>query len=111
MQMAGCRRSILFAFWDGEEQGLLGSKHFIQNPVVPLAQIRALMNMDMVGRLRDHKLTVFGSRTLPGSRRLVSEQNDGSPLSIDFSWEIKANSDHHPFFVHGIPYLMPHTGL
>ena len=111
MQMAGCRRSILFAFWDGEEQGLLGSKHFIQNPVVPLAQIRALMNMDMVGRLRDHKLTVFGSRTLPGSRRLVSEQNEGSPLSIDFSWEIKANSDHHPFFVHGIPYLMPHTGL
>ena len=111
LHLSDWRRSILIAFWDGEELGLLGSKHFIRNPVVPLKNIRAMINMDMVGRLREQKLTMFGSRTLIGSRRLVSEQNEGLPLLIDFSWEIKPNSDHHPFFSHGIPYLMPHTGL
>jgi len=111
LRLSDWRRSILIAFWDGEEQGLLGSKHFIRNPVVPLKNIRAMINMDMVGRLREQKLTMYGSRTLMGSRRLVSEQNEGLPLLIDFSWEIKPNSDHHPFFTHGIPYLMPHTGL
>ena len=111
LRLSDWRRSILIAFWDGEEQGLLGSKHFIKNPVVPLKNIRAIINMDMVGRLRDQKLTMYGSRTLIGARRLVSEENEGLPLLIDFNWEIKPNSDHHPFYSHGIPYLMPHTGL
>ena len=110
-----CRRSVLIAFWDAEEQGLLGSKYFVKNPTVAIDTIKFVFNMDMVGRLRDNKLTLFGTRSWGDSRHLLSEVNcnhgDTEPLEIGFDWEIKANSDHYPFFKQKIPYLMPHTGL
>ena len=105
------RRSILFALWDGEEKGLLGSQHWLANPTVPLAQVVFAVNIDMVGRLRNDKLEMCGSRTARGLRRLIGQQNQSDPLDIDFSWEMKANSDHHPFFARSIPVIMFHTGL
>ena len=57
------KRSVLFAFWDGEEQGLLGSKYWIKNPTVPLDHVAILLNMDMIGRLRKEKVEVYGTRT------------------------------------------------
>ena len=59
------RRSLLFAFWDGEEQGLLGSKHWIAHPTVPLEHIRMTFNLDMIGRLRDNRLEIYGARQAP----------------------------------------------
>jgi hypothetical protein len=105
------RRSILFAFWDGEEKGLLGSKHFVGNSTVPLKDVRFYINMDMVGRLRANKLIVFGSRSAAGSRRMLSHLNREMPMQLDFTWELKDNSDHYPFFEREIPVLMLHTGL
>ena len=105
------RRSILFAFWDGEEKGLIGSKHWVANPTVPLDRVGAVFNLDMIGRLKGNKLEVYGTRTARGLRRLVSENNGESPLELDFSWEMKSNSDHHTFFTKSIPVLMFHTGL
>ena len=57
------KRSILFAAWDAEEKGLLGSKHWVAHPTVPLDRVAAAVNLDMVGRLRDEHLIVFGSRS------------------------------------------------
>ena len=115
LEMNPCRRSVIIAFWDGEEQGLWGSKHFVANPTVPFKQIRLAFNMDMVGRLRNNEIIIYGTRTWNGARSLISQVNsnriEGNPLNIVFDWEIKENSDHHPFFKAGIPYLMPHTGL
>lgn len=105
------RRSILFAFWDSEEKGLLGSKHWIAQPTIPLEKIVLAVNIDMIGRLRNQQLKVFGTRTSRGLRSLVSYRNHGSDLKLNFTWEIKANSDHHPFFANKIPILMLHTGL
>ncbi len=105
------KRSILFANWDAEEKGLLGSKHWVANPTVPLDHIVAAINLDMIGRLRDEHLMVFGTRSGYGWRRLVSSQNEGDALRLDFSWTLKPNADHFPFFDHGIPVLMFHTGL
>jgi hypothetical protein len=105
------RRSILFAFWDGEEKGLLGSKHWVSYPTVPLAQIQMTVNLDMVGRLRKDRLLVYGTRTSYGLRRFISEQNRGANLWLDFTWEMKADSDHYTFFEAGIPTLMLHTDL
>ncbi len=105
------RRSILFAFWDGEEKGLLGSKHWAANPTIPLAQVKLAVNLDMIGRLRDARLLVYGTRTSYGLRRMISEQNLDERLRLDFNWEMKANSDHHTFFDAGIPTLMFHTDL
>ncbi len=105
------RRSILFALWDGEEKGLLGSQHFIQQPTVPLERIKFVINIDMIGRLDKQRLEVLGSRTSKGLRSLVTQANQQSELQLQFPWKIEANSDHHPFFVRQIPFLMFHTGL
>lgn len=105
------RRTILFAAWDGEEKGLLGSKHWVAHPTVPLDHVAAALNLDMVGRLRDERLIVQGSRSGCGWRRLISLQNDDPGLRLDFDWTLKPDADHYPFFEHGIPVVMFHTGL
>lgn len=105
------RRTILFALWDGEEQGLLGSKHWTAHPTVPLADVRLMINADMIGRLRDERVEVYGTRSAVGLRRLVSQQNAELGLRLDFRWEMRDDSDHYSFFNANIPILMLHTGL
>jgi hypothetical protein len=104
------RRSILFAFWDGEEMGMLGSKDWFKSPTVSPAKIRLAFNIDMIGRLREGKLQVLGTRTGYNMRPLVAGSADQS-LWLDFSWELTANSDHWPFLERQIPIVMLHTGL
>src|SRR5690606_5920933 len=110
-QAQPARRSLYFALWDAEEKGLLGSQHWLANCPIPRDKIRMMINLDMVGRLRDNRLEVYGSRTMAGLRMLVSQANRQSDLSLDFLWDHKPNSDHDSFFVRSIPYLMFHTGL
>lgn len=104
------RRTVLFAFWDGEERGMLGSKYWVAHPTVPLQRVRLVVNMDMIGRLRNDRLIVFGTRSGYGLRRLVSNQNESS-LLLEFSWNALPNADHFPFFSHDIPFLALHTDL
>ncbi len=105
------RRSVLFAFWDAEEKGLLGSKHWASAPTVPREDLVAAINIDMIGRLRDNQITLFGSRTGEGFRRLVSTNNGPSDLQIDFCRTLQANADHYPFVQRDIPVLFAHTGV
>lgn len=105
------RRSILFAFWDGEENGLLGSKHWVSQPTLGKRKATILLNLDMVGRLRKERLEVYGVRTSRGLRQLVSRHNAEANLDLDFIWDMKADSDHYSFFEKSIPTLMLHTGL
>jgi hypothetical protein len=104
------RRSILFAFWDGEELGMVGSKYWFSSPTIPVRSIKLDVNIDMIGRLRDGQLHVYGTRTGYGLRRLVSGSIDES-LWLNFPKELTANSDHWPFVEHQIPIVMLHTGL
>ena len=105
------RRSILFALWDGEEKGMLGSRHWVAHPTVPLRDVVLAIHLDMVGRLRDDRLEVIGIRTGSGLRRLLSHATDGTDLWLDFNWSLKANADHWPFVERRIPTLLLHTGL
>ncbi len=105
------RRSILFVLWDGEEKGLLGSKHWVSRSTIPMARLKFAINMDMIGRLRPQGLEVYGTRTSFGLRRLVSENSQGIGVPLKFTWEMKDNSDHHTFFRRSVPVLMLHTGL
>jgi hypothetical protein len=105
------RRSILFAFWDAEEQGLLGSYHWLSAPTLQGRTIVSAINLDMIGRLRSSRVEVYGTRTSTNLRRIVSYANREAGLDIDFGWKMKADSDHYPFFVRSIPSLMFHTGL
>ena len=105
------RRSVIFALWDAEEKGLLGSKHWLQYPTIDRSKICFAINLDMVGRLRNERVEVYGSRTAAGLRRFLSEANDTNPLRLDFIFKMKADSDHYPFFTWKIPVVMFHTGL
>ena len=105
------KRSVLFAFWDGEELGLVGSKYWVEHPTVPLGRVATMLNVDMIGRLRGNRMDVYGSRTSRGFRRLVSQQNAGLDLTLNFDPELKSNSDHYPFYAKQVPYLFLHTGL
>ncbi|MHB8900883.1 MAG: M28 family peptidase [Thermoguttaceae bacterium] len=105
------RRSVLFAFWDAEEKGLLGSKHWMANATAAPQGIVAAVNVDMVGRLRDDRLILFGSRTAEGYRRLVAANNAEPDLRIDFSPTLVGNADHFPFVEHDIPILFAHTDV
>jgi hypothetical protein len=104
------RRTILFAFWDGEERGLIGSRYWIAHPTLPIEHVKLNITLDMVGRLRDERLYLMGSRSGYGLRRLFSDPVDDS-LALDFSWDIKSNSDHWPFIEQRIPIALLHTGL
>lgn len=98
-------RSLLFAFWDAEESGLLGSKHWIQHPTVPQSQIRFVLNLDMLGRLRGGKVITVGWRSAPGLRSRLSLNNPGNELQLAFQPNVIADSDHYPFYAAGIPVI------
>jgi hypothetical protein len=104
------RRSILFAFWDGEEKGLLGSAHWANQPTVPLAKVKLGINIDMVGRLTDGRIEVGGTRSAAGLRRQLSTERLDEAW-LDFSWEYKENSDHWTFYQARIPSVYVHSGL
>ena len=107
----GPRRSILLVFWDAEEKGLLGSEHWVAHPTVPLSQVKLMINMDMVGRLRGNRLEVVGTRTAAGLREFVSRCNVDPNLTLGFPWLVTNNSDHYSFIDREIPSLLIHTGL
>ena len=111
------KRSILIAFWDGEEKGLLGSYHFLRVKPSALTGMQTVfsINLDMIGRLRDRRLEVYGARTSPGLRAAVVQANNDpavrAGLELAFDWDITDDSDHYPFIAAGIPTVMFHTGL
>ena len=102
------RRTILFIAWDAEEKGMLGSTHWARSPTVPLEQVAIVFNLDMIGRLRNNTVHVFGTRSGVGLRRFLAEQN--RDLELVFDWTTRPNADHWPLFDRGIPYVMLHTG-
>ena len=97
------RRSILVAFWDGEEKGLLGSSHFLRVQPQALAgrPLVFSLNLDMIGRLRDERVVVYGARTATGLRGRLAATNtepaSGAGLHLAFDWDILEDSDHYPF--------------
>ena len=68
------KRTIIFIAFSGEEEGLLGSNFYVNNPVFPLAKTVAMINMDMIGRLKDDKLTIGGIGTASEWRALVTSK-------------------------------------
>jgi Zn-dependent M28 family amino/carboxypeptidase len=77
------RRTIVFAAFGGEEEGLLGSNFYVnRGPAAPLARTVAMINMDMVGRLKDDRLVVGGVGTAAEWRRVVEEVNAGAGEAV-----------------------------
>ena len=130
------KRTLIFIAFGGEEEGLLGSKHYVNNPIFPLGKTVAMINMDMVGRLKDEKLTVGGIGTANEWENVIKRNNyykgekfnasnvtkEGSATIVTYAsgfvgaFDIQLNqdgfgpSDHSSFYAQKIPVLFFFTG-
>jgi Peptidase family M28/PDZ domain/PA domain len=102
-------RTVVFAAFSAEELGLHGSRQYVNYPSVPLSSTRAMVNLDMVGRLRDKRLTVFGTRSAQGLSAIVLEEAQKLGLQVTESDGI-GRSDHMSFYNKQIPALHLFTG-
>jgi len=100
-------RSVLFLAFTAEEKGLWGSSHYVRNPLLPIAQTVAMLNMDMIGRLEGRTLTVMGVGTAEEWPDLLraANQSMARPLSIATSPDGFGPSDHSSFYGEGLPVL------
>lgn len=105
------RRRVLFIAFSAEELGLIGSAKYAQDPLVPLSDTVAMLNLDMVGRLRDGKLTVYGTGTAAEWPALIDHANAPLGLTIKRNSGGYGPSDHATFFERGIPVLHFFTGF
>jgi hypothetical protein len=101
------KHSVIFVNFTGEEEGLLGSQYFVDNSPVPLDSIVTMFNFDMVGRLRDNKLLVYGTGTATELPALVDSANLKivPALSIQGGGDGFGSSDHASFYAKNIPVL------
>ena len=105
------RRNILFIAFSGEERGLLGSQYYVNHPRFELAQTVAMLNMDMVGRLTNNDLTVYGTGTASEFDGMLDANNAKLAFNIQRMPEGLGPSDHESFFRKGISVLHFFTGL
>ncbi|MCS7264759.1 MAG: M20/M25/M40 family metallo-hydrolase [Armatimonadetes bacterium] len=105
------KRSILFIAFGAEEIGLIGSRYFVDNPTVPLESIVAMINMDMIGRLRNETLFLLGTSSSPDWKVMIDEINSRFNFTLRESSGVFGASDHFPFYNKGIPVLFFFTGL
>lgn len=103
-------RTIVFAAFSAEELGLFGSRHYVNHPAVPLSSTRAMINLDMVGRLRDGRVTVFGTRSAQEFSGIVKSAAKQLRLEISESDGI-GRSDHMSFYSKKVPALHFFTGV
>jgi len=101
------RHSVIFVNFSGEEEGLLGSQYFVDNPPVPLENIVAMLNFDMVGRLKDDKLFIYGTGTATELQAVIDSANNGRMprLIIEGGGDGFGSSDHSSFYAKNIPVL------
>jgi hypothetical protein len=104
-------RGILFASFAGEELGLLGSAHWVQNPTLPLDKATAMLNMDMIGRIKDGKVFIGGVGTGSTFKTELEKAQAGSNFKIEYSPGGYSASDHTSFVTKRIPVLFFFSGL
>jgi len=106
----GVARSLVFVAFGGEEMGLLGSAHYLKQAPLPVDRIAVMLNFDMVGRMREHKLYVGGADTGTGLRALMSDAAKDAPVDVELRGDPFAPSDHTTFYTAGRPVLFFFTG-
>jgi Zn-dependent M28 family amino/carboxypeptidase len=104
-------RSIMFVAFSAEEMGLIGSREFLKACPIEARNIDAMLNMDMIGRLRDDKLEISGTGTAEGFADLLKPIFDASGLHIQASPGGRGPSDHATFYGAGVPVLHFFTGM
>jgi hypothetical protein len=104
-------RGILFMNFSGEELGLLGSAYWVKNPTMPLDHCVAMVNMDMIGRIRDNKIFIGGVGTGSTFVPILEAAQKKTDFKIEYSPGGYAASDHTSFVAQKIPVLFFFSGL
>ena len=127
------RRSILFAVFAAEERGLLGSYHYVNQPLRPLNGTRAVINFDMIGRDEtastqtnglieiaadtSNEMNLVGAYYSPEYARAVERENEHVGLKLNYKWDMEPalnvffRSDQYPFVLKNIPAMWWFTGF
>lgn len=117
MESVSPRRRVVFIAFTGEERGLLGSKHYVRNPRFPIEDTVAMVNLDMVGRLRNEELIVYGTGSGDVMNEVLeaagrkSEQRTGKAFDFQKIESGYGPSDQQSFYEYGVPVLFFFTGL
>ncbi|MCE9611168.1 MAG: M28 family peptidase [Chthoniobacter sp.] len=104
------QRGLIFAFWSGEEIGLIGSAAFAEKPPVPPAKIVAYVNFDMVGRLRENRLTLQGVGSSKLWRKLIEKRNVAAGFNLTLQDDPYLPTDTTSIYPQRIPVLNFFTG-
>ncbi|MDX6710139.1 MAG: hypothetical protein QOH96_1155 [Blastocatellia bacterium] len=117
------KRSIVFVAFSGEEEGLIGSNYYVNQPPFPLEKTVAMINMDMIGRMRDRKLTIGGVGTAKEWKDYIKFANEGGePVQhvatdgagpafvLALNEDGYGPSDHSSFYAKKVPVLFFFTG-
>ena len=108
----GLHRDVYFTAFSGEELGVLGSTAWTRSPPAGLAMkdVTAMLNLDMVGRLRGNQLAVLGVESGEGWREVLTPACDLARVRCEGSGDGYGPSDHTPFYAAGVPVLHFFTG-
>ena len=104
------RRGIIFALWSGEELGVIGSSYFAEHAPMPLSNIIAYINFDMVGRLRENKLMLQGVGSSTAWRRLIERRNVAAGFNLVLQDDPYLPTDVTAFYPRGVPVVSFFTG-
>ena len=103
------KRTLVFIAFSGEEEGLLGSNYYVNHPLMPLDKTVAMINMDMIGRMKDRKLIVGGVGTAKEWRQLITTGANNA-FELTMNEDGYGPSDHSSFYSKQIPVLFFWTG-
>src|SRR5690606_21366268 len=104
-------RTVVFLGCNGEERGLLGSNYYVENPSFPLEKTVAMLNFDMVGRLGDNPLTIYGVGSSDEFGELIEEASKDRAFEVKPVAGVMGASDHYSFYLKKIPVFHFFTGL
>ena len=106
------KRTIVFIAFGGEEEGLLGSNYYVNHPATPLNSIVAMINMDMIGRMKDRKLVIGGVGTAKEWRDIIAQgtADPARKFELTLNEDGFGPSDHSSFYGKEIPVLFFWTG-
>lgn len=110
------KRDVIFAVFSGEESGVLGSAHLVHKWGASakvkgkLENVYAMLNMDMVGRMRENRLEILGAETAAEWKTIAGAACDTSRVDCAMRGDGYGPSDHNSFFAAGVPVLHFFTG-
>jgi hypothetical protein len=105
------KRTVFFVAFSGEELGLLGSSYYVKHPAVPVDRTIAMVNLDMVGRLRNERLIVYGTATAREFPALLDSLDRGAGFDVTSLGDGYGPSDQSSFYAAKRPVLHFFTDL